>query len=254
VQPKLATIDAALDLCPPGAALALGGATLRRKPMTLVRALAERKPSGLRLWTWLGSLDVDVLVAAGAVAEVNSAYVGFGPLGLPPATRRAFADGSVVFHDYSESSFIASVRAGGQGLPFAITRALLGTSLADDVAVDIPSPHGGPPVQAVPAARPDVAFLHAHSADEFGNVRRRRPNATDDIDLLIAAAARHVVVSVEQIDAHADIVRNRDEVILPAHHVTAVVHAPRGAHPTGCDGFYDADFDALTAYVEQAGA
>lgn len=250
MQSKLTTLADAVALCASGGTLALGGATLRRKPMALVRALLERGDRDLDLWTWIGSLDVDLLIAAGMVRSVNSAYVGFGPLGLASTSRRAFADGSVTFRDWSESSLVASLRAGGQGLPMGLTRALLGTSLAEDLAVEVASPFGGPRVLAVPAARPDVAFLHAQSADEYGNVRRRRPNVTDDIDLVIAAASRQVIVSVEEIEDHATLVAARDEVILAGHHVAAVVHAPRGAHPTGCDGFYDADLAHLATYAE----
>ena len=78
MQSKLTSMPEALAAVQPGAAVALGGATLRRKPMALVRELVAQRPSDLDLWTWIGSLDVDMLVGAGAVRSVNSAYIGFG--------------------------------------------------------------------------------------------------------------------------------------------------------------------------------
>jgi glutaconate CoA-transferase subunit A len=251
VRPKLTGIEEAIGLVAPGSSVALGGATMRRKPMALVRALALSEAADLDLWTWIGSTDVDLLVGAGRVRSVNSAYVGFGAFGLAQTSRRAFADGSVEFRDWSESSLVSSFKAGASGMPVAITRALAGTSLADELgAVRVDLPFGGEGLYAVPAARPDVALIHAQSADRLGNVRRRRPNRSDDIDHVIAASARRVIVSVEEVEDSETILENRDETLIPGHYVTAVVHAPGGALPTGCDGFYDPDLEQLAAYAE----
>jgi glutaconate CoA-transferase subunit A len=255
MRPKLIEIEEAIGLCRPGSSVALGGATMRRKPMALVRALAASETFDLELWTWIGSTDVDLLIGAGKVRSVNSAYVGFGAFGLAQTSRRAFADGSVEFRDWSESSLVASFRAGASGLPVALTRALAGTSLADDLGAErVDLPFGGEGLLAVPAARPDVALIHAQSADELGNVRRRRPNRSDDIDHVIAASARQVVVSVEEVEETATILEHRDETVIPGHYVTAVVHAPGGALPTGCDGFYDPDLEQLAAHAEASGS
>jgi glutaconate CoA-transferase, subunit A len=250
VRSKLTPLPEAVAVCKPGDSVALGGATMRRKPMALVRALAGHDVADLDLWTWIGSTDVDLLIGAGRVRSVNSAYVGFGAYGLAQTSRRAFVEGTVAFRDWSESSLVASFRAGAGGLPVALTRALLGTSLAEGLAEEVQIPFSDERVMAVPAARPDVALIHAQSADEFGNVRRRRPNRTDDIDHLIAACARHVVVSVEEIVDSAQVSDDRDETIIPGHYIGAVVLAPGGAHPTGCDGYYDPDLEHLAAYAE----
>ena len=171
---------------------------MRRKPMALARALAGADVRDLDLWTWIGSTDVDLLIGAGRVRSVNSAYVGFGAFGLAQSSRRAFADGSVEFRDWTESSLVASFKAGASGLPVALTKALLGTSLAEEIGEEVKLPYTDERLIVTPAARPDVALIHAQSADQFGNVRRRRPNRSDDIDHLIAASARAVIVSVEE--------------------------------------------------------
>jgi glutaconate CoA-transferase, subunit A len=247
---KLQSIEEAISRCGSGASIGLGGATMRRKPIALVRALAATDASELDLWTWIGSLDVDLLIGAGKVRSVNSAYVGFGAFGLAQTSRRAFADGTVEFRDWSESSLAGAFKAGASGQPVALTKALLGTSLATGLAQEVELPFTEERVLATPAARPDVALIHAQSADELGNVRRRRPNRTDDIDHLIAASAREVIVSVEEVEETGEILANRDETLIPGIYVSAVVHAPGGARPTGCDGFYDPDLEALSAYAE----
>jgi glutaconate CoA-transferase, subunit A len=250
MRPKLKSIEEAISLCRTGGSVGLGGATMRRKPMALVRALAATDVAELDLWTWIGSTDVDLLIGAGKVRSVNSAYVGFGAFGLAQTSRRAFADGSVEFRDWSESSLVGAFKAGAGGMPVALTKALLGTSLAEGLAEEVDLPFTDERLLATPAARPDVALIHAQSADELGNVRRRRPNRSDDIDHVIAASARQVIVSVEEIEDTETILANRDETLIPGNHVSAVVHAPEGAKPTGCDGYYDPDLEQLAAYAE----
>jgi glutaconate CoA-transferase, subunit A len=247
---KLTSIEEAVARCRSGSSVALGGATMRRKPMALTRALAASDARDLELWTWIGSTDVDLLIAAGKVRAVNSAYVGFGAFGLAQTSRRSFADGSVEFRDWSESSLVGSFRAGASDLPVVLSKALLGTSLAEEIGQEVDLPYTEERVMALPAARPDVALIHAQSADELGNVRRRAPNVTDDIDHLIAASAREVIVSVDSVDYRESRLAHRDETIIPGNYVSAVVHAPRGAHPTGCDGYYDPDLKHLAAYAE----
>jgi glutaconate CoA-transferase, subunit A len=250
MRPKVTSVEEAIDLCSSGDAIALGGATMRRKPMGLARALAASEARDLELWTWIGSLDVDLLIGAGKVREVNSAYVGFGAYGLAQTSRRAFADGSVEFRDWSESSLAEAFRAGSAGLPVILTKALLGTSIAAGLAEEVDLPFTDERLMAAPSARPDVALIHAQRADDLGNVQRRRPNRTDDIDHLIATSARRLIVSVEEIVSREEVLADRDATIIPGTYVDAVVHLPSGAHPTGCDGYYNPDLDHLAAYAE----
>lgn len=249
---KVVSIEEAVLEIPDGASVAIGGAALRRKPMALVRALIAAGKRDITIWTWVGSLDIELLVAAGAVRSINCAYVGLGPLGLAPASREAFAAGTVEFVDWSESSLVGAFRAASQGLPFSVSRALVGTSLAAGLGVEIASPFGGPSVHALPAARADFALLHAQAADPAGNVSRPRPNLTDDIDAVIAGCATRTIVSIERLvtrDATRD---HRDDTVIPGHLVSAVCLAERGAHPTGCDGCYDPDIEHLRGYMTAA--
>jgi glutaconate CoA-transferase subunit A len=247
---KVVDAETALSVIRAGDAVSFGGATLRRKPVGLAAAIGRSDVTGLRLQVWLGSFDVDVLVGTGRVAELDIAYTGFGPLGLPRATRRAVESGRVTVRNWSEASFVAAVRAAGQGLDFAVNRSLLGTSMADEIGTRIESPITGRPVVAVPALVADVAILHAQAADRWGNVYRERPNTTDDIDPLMASAARHVIVSVEEIVDTDDPRFSRDDVVIPGMWVDAVVESPRGAWPTACDGRYGVDLEAVQSYLD----
>ncbi len=136
------------------------------------------------------------------------------------------------------------------GVPYVPVLGLVGTDLLkrrDDMVV-APDPFGeGKLTVVAKALRPDVAVFHAHTGDRRGNVSFGYPVEA----VILAEAARHVVVTVEEIVARLD---ERDAVgtFLPSILVDAVVHAPRGAHPGGLAGRYGPDRAAMQEYVAAA--
>ena len=95
------------------------------------------------------------------------------------------------------------------------------------------------------AINPDVAIFHGFQGDRAGNVLvGKRGNQT-----LLAQASRRCIVTVEEIVDKVDPDDPRG-TFLPAIHVTAVVHAPKGAHPTACPGYYDMDERQIREYME----
>ena len=246
------TLDDVIATIPDGSAVGLGGVLLKRKPMAVVAALAAARRRRLRLFTFLGSLDVELLVASGCVAEVNGGYVGFEQLGFAPATKAAFEDGSVTFREYSEFLFVAGLRASLAGLPFMPAKGGSGSALVDELGIlEVADPYTGTPVLAVPALRPDVTFIHADAADSAGNVAApHHPDFLWDFDANIARAAERVVVTVERIVDRDEVAGN---VMLYAHEVDDVVLSPRGAAPTALPGAYLADLGRLRAYLGDPG-
>jgi glutaconate CoA-transferase subunit A len=75
------------------------------------------------------------------------------------------------------------------------------------------------------------------------------PDHLADVDLLMARAARRVIVTVEQeVDADEVVASARDTVLYPFE-VDAVVVAERGATPTALPPLYE--LDAATLAEEQ---
>src|ERR1700722_20540948 len=75
---------------------ALGGGLPARLPMAMVRELIRQGRRGLHLVGSAHSIDVDLLVAAGAGRRCEESYVGFEQdLGLAPPYRPAAEEGSV---------------------------------------------------------------------------------------------------------------------------------------------------------------
>jgi glutaconate CoA-transferase subunit A len=105
-------------------------------------------------------------------------------------------------------------------------------------------PFSGARVPVERAFHPDVALIHAHAADDAGNLLIEDPTT----DLLVLGAARRVIATVEKR------VRHLPRVTVPSFQVEIAVEAPGGAWPTGCVGLYEHDEPALLAYLDDAEA
>src|SRR5262249_58974950 len=125
--------------------------------------------------------------------------------------------------------------------PLVASPPLLVSDLARALALQtVDCPYTGEQLAAVPALNPDVALIHAHRADMFGNVQ---VDGYRHMDADIARAARKVIVSAEQIVSPEEIATTPDQAMLPHFAVDAVVAAPYGSYPHECYGLYAADLE-----------
>ena len=247
---KRCTLEDAAGFVRDGDTVALGGALSYREPMALVRELVRQGRRDLRLVGSAHGIDVDVLVGAGAAGAVEESYVGFEQdLGLAPAYRRAAETGTVVVRETCCYTLLQQLRAAEYGLPFMPVRGVAGTGIRDlhPEYGEVTCPFTGQTLVAVPALAPDVALIHALSADRRGNVHLRRPLVLDE---RFAHAAKRVIVTVERL-ADADAV-GAAGIVLPSFLVDAVVEAPHGAHPTSCYPHYTYDRAHLREWVAAA--
>ena len=91
----IGSLQEAIGLVRDGDTVAVGGIVLSRKPMAAVRALAASGRRDLELVTFAGSVEVERLLAAGALRAVRSSYVGMGTHGAAPRFTAAVAAGEV---------------------------------------------------------------------------------------------------------------------------------------------------------------
>jgi glutaconate CoA-transferase subunit A len=105
----------------------------------------------------------------------------------------------------------------------------------------------------VPALNPDVAIIHVQRADAEGNAHiwgiiGEQKEA--------AFAARHVILTTEEIVDNSVISSDPNRTIIPGLIVDAVCHVPFCAHPSYTQGYYDRDnafyleWDRLSASPE----
>jgi glutaconate CoA-transferase subunit A len=109
-------------------------------------------------------------------------------------------------------------------------------------------PFTGEEVAVVPPITPDVAVIHALKGDPEGNLLVDR---IED-DHLLAQASQRVIASVEEIVPAGAVAETPEGLFVSGIYVTALVHAPRGAYPTACRGYYAYDPVQIRGYVEAA--
>ncbi len=220
-------------------------------PMALLRQLIRR---GVKQLTVIDSgLSLDMLIAAGCVRKVISYYAG-GGFGVPvaPSFRRAAERGEIEVWECEEGILTAGLQAAAQSLPFLPWRGGVGTSLPE-VNPDLKlfsDPIQGETLIAVPPIKPDLALLHAATADAYGNVQHY--GGPGWIDLFLHRAADRTIVQVERAVANEDI--RRDPWATTIAGADAIVRAPYGAHPFSSRGLYVQDNVHLREYLDAATA
>jgi glutaconate CoA-transferase, subunit A len=231
--------------------VALGGGLSARLPMAMVRELVRQGRRGLHLVGSAHSIDVDMLVAVGAVRRCEESYVGFEQdLGLAPSYRRAAEEGAIEVAESCCVTILAELRAAEMGLPFLPVRGVRGSDIArlHREYAEISCPFTGETLVAVPALRPDVALLAC--------AVRRPVRQPAPVAAVRAGRAVRLGIRRGHRDRRGDRLtrggRGGGRATIPAHLVAAVVEAPFGAHPTSSYPRYAYDRDHLGEYLSAA--
>jgi glutaconate CoA-transferase subunit A len=112
----------------------------------------------------------------------------------------------------------------------------------------IQDPFTGENVVVVPPTIPDVALIHALKGDPEGNLLVDRM----EDDHLLAQASHRVIASVEEIVPTGTLAETAEGLFVAGIYAAALVHAPHGAHPTSCRGYYAHDAAQIRRYLEAA--
>ncbi|QLQ09742.1 MAG: CoA transferase subunit A [Nocardioidaceae bacterium] len=243
--------DEALAAVEDGMTVAIGGFINSGHPMVLVRGLIREGKKNLRLvGAASAGLETDMLIAAGCVREVVTPYVGAEVLaGIGPAFRKTAQDGVLSVFELDEAHFYAGLRASAQRLPFNPWRAGVGTDYPriNPALKEFRDPINNELLLAIPAIEIDVAFLHAATSDEFGNVQHL---GTRYGDVAMYAASTATYVSVERVVSTEQVRANPANTSIPG--ATGIIRAPYGAHPFSADGSYVPDAEHIKEYLNAA--
>ncbi len=256
VTDKRMTAVEAAALVRDGDHVAIGGTCYSRTPMALLFALLKLRRQRLTISRPLLSYEAELFLATGAAERIVTSWVGIGlRWGLAPVFRHYIETGAAAYEEWSHMAMGLRYRAGAMGVPFLPTFSMLGSDLAPAVGLRmITCPYTGERLAAIPALNPDVALIHSHRADMYGNAQ---VDGYRHMDVDMARAARRVVVSAERIVSTDEISTQPWATMLPHFAVDAVVEAPHGAYPHECYGLYVADlehFDGYAALVRDGGA
>jgi len=237
------------ELVSDGDSVALGGGWFCNHPMAAVRQLIRAGRRDLHAMTVVGSVDIDLLVAAGVLSHLTFSMVTLEVFGLAPNVRRGIEGGTLGFTELTGLGLLVGLEAQGRGMPFLPYRGPFGSDLParyPDVYSTIDCPFTGETLTAVRAIQPDVAIVHALRADAEGNAQW---DGTSGPDVEMAKAAQRVIVTCEEVVPRARIAENAHMTKLPGYYVDAVIEAPFGAHPTSHVPEYSTDPWQILEYV-----
>jgi glutaconate CoA-transferase, subunit A len=243
---KLMSLDEAIDrFVPNGSSVVMGTALESLIPFAAGHQLIRRKRADLELIGPISDMLFDQLIGAGCVRRITAAWVGNVSAGLGHNYRRAVEHGiprHIELEEHSNFSVGLGLLAAAMGVPYMPTRTLLGSDLLlENERVRRVEP-GLVHVQAI---QPDVAILHVQRADQEGHA-----HCWGNLGITREAglAARHVILTTEQITSSDLVLSDPNRVLFPPHRVDAVVHAPGGAHPSPVQGHYGRDHAFFSEY------
>jgi glutaconate CoA-transferase subunit A len=252
---KVTTVaDAVARLVRDGAYLAIGGFGSARLPTAVVHEILRQGRQDLGFAGHTATHDFQILCAGNltgrgkTLARVDIAYViGLEARGLSPHARRVMESGEVVFTEWTNYTLAVRFKAAAMGLPFLPARSMLGTdTFRHSAARAIRCPFTGEMLTALPALFPDVAAIHVHEADRYGNCRLR---GTTVADLDLARAAKCLIITCERLVPSDDIRSDPTRTVIPFWCVDAVCEVPYGSYPGNMPYEYFSDEDHLRAWL-----
>jgi glutaconate CoA-transferase subunit A len=253
---KVTTVtDAVRRLVRDGDYLAVGGFGCDRIPTAVLHEILRQNRQELGIAGHTATHDFQLICAGNLtgrgrmLARVDAAYiVGLEARGLSPHARRVMESGEVACTEWTNYALAVRLKAAAMGLPFLPSRSMLGTdTLRHSAARLIACPFSGEPLVALPALYPDVAAVHVHEADRYGNCRIRGITVAD---LDLARAAKRLIVTCERLVGDDEIRTDPGRTAIPFFCVDAVCEVPYGSYPGNMAYEYFSDEQHLREWLE----
>jgi glutaconate CoA-transferase subunit A len=220
-----------------------------RVSMAIIYEIIRQKKRNLIMAGKTAVHDLDILVASGCVNKVEVAYsFGHELRGLSPGSRRMVESGKCrVIAETSNAGYQWRWLAAMMGLPFIPSRNLLGTDTGNYSSCKVvKDPFSGKPINLIPAAYPDVAFIHVHRCDIYGNAQI---DGIDVEDIELSRCARRLIVTSEEIVDNELIRSSPCLTKIPFFVVDAVVEVPHGSHPCEMPEMYYYDEEHIAEWL-----
>lgn len=239
-----------------GMTIGIGGWGSRRKPMSIVRAIARSPLSDLTVVSFAGP-DLGLLCAAGKVRRAVYPFASLDSIALEPHFRVARQAGLIDDVPFDEGMFLLGLQAAAWRVPFLPTRVGLGSDLLElnPMLKTVRSPFDdGYELVAVPALTLDAAICHLNRADESGNASFLGPDLYFD-DLFLRAAQARRFISVERVVPTSELEAEAGTQLrlrVARMMVDGVVERSGGALFTSCVPDYERDERLQKEYADAA--
>lgn len=255
VDKVMSVRDAVRQFVADGDYLASGGFGGDRIATALLHEIVRQHKQQLSFAGHTATHDFQILCAGNEtgrgqlLARCDVAYiVGLEARGLSPHARRVVESGQVQLCEWTNYALAVRLQAAAMGVPFLPLRTMAGTDTMErSAARTLECPFTGQPLVAVPALWPDVAVIHVHEADCYGNCRIR---GTSVADWHLARAAKKLIVSCERLAPNTEIRRDPTSTVIPFYCVDAVCEVPCGSYPGNMPYEYFSDELHLREWLE----
>jgi glutaconate CoA-transferase subunit A len=229
--------------------LAIGGFGANRIPSAICHEIVRQRKKNLAFAGHTSTHDFQILAAGEVFDRCDIAYiVGLEARGLSPNARRYMESGKVECCEWTNYALALRLKAAAMGISFIPGRNLMGTdTFKYSAAKAVKCPFTGQIYCLYPALWPDVAAIHVHEADIYGNARIKGISIAD---LELARASKHLIVTCEHL-VHNDEIRNNPTLTaIPYYLVNAVCEVPFGSYPGNMPYEYFSDEEHLKLWME----
>lgn len=229
--------------------IATGGFGGIRIASAILHEIVRRGRKNLGLAGHTTTHDFQILAAGKCFDRVDVAYiVGLELRGLSPNARRVMQSGEVKATEWTNATLNWRYKAAAMGVPFLPARALLGTDgFKQSAAKEIECPFTGQKLLAVPALFPDVAVIHVHRADMYGNAQI---DGISIADYDVARASKHIIITTERVVDIESIRKDPARTLIPYWLVDAVCHVPFGSYPGNMPYEYYSDEEHIAEWLQ----
>jgi glutaconate CoA-transferase subunit A len=230
--------------------LVVGAFGAVRIPTAILHEIVRQRITGLKFGGHTATHDCQILSAGKCFDQCDVAYiVGLEARGLSKGSRRHMEGGDVELIQWTNASLAWRLKAAAMGIPYIPSRNMLGTDTLEHSAAKVAEcPYTGLPLVLLPALYPDLAVIHVHEADVYGNCRIRGILVADE-DL--ARASKKVIVTCERLIPSEEIRKDPTQTKIPYYCVDAVVEVPFGSYPGNMPGEYFSDEEHLSLWLEK---
>jgi glutaconate CoA-transferase, subunit A len=249
VEKTMLVGEAVTKLINDGDYIGVGGFGANRIPTAVLHEMVRQGKKNLGLAGHTATHDFQILVAGKCIDRCDIAYVvGLEARGLSKIARKAIESGEIDTTEWTNAALTWRYKAAAMGLSFMPVRCMLGTDTQKySASMEINCPFTGAKYLAVPALYPDVAIIHVHRADVYGNCQ------IDGImvaDYDLARAAKKLIITTERLVPNLIIRREPTRTVIPYYLVDAVIEVPFGSYPGNMAYEYFSDEDHLRDWLK----
>ena len=240
--------NAVAEFVKDGDYLVVGGFGANRTPMAAVHEIVRQGRKNMAFAGHTSTHDMQVLCAGGVFDRLDVAYVvGLEARGLSYCSRKYLEERKTLINEDTNYGLALRFQAAAMGVPFIPVRNVMGTdTFKYGCGKEIRCPFTGKKLVIKPAIYPDIAIIHVHESDVYGNCRFKGITVSD---LDVAKAAKRVIITAERIISSEEIRRDPSQTLIPFYLVDAVCEVPFGAYPGNMPYEYFSDEEHLKEWM-----